>query len=266
MNKIISALSVACILLSCGEQRKKQHPIEATEGVDVVSVKEYPTALNNVFNAHGGMTQWNAMNALSFRMNNNGSIEVHTTDLKNRNEKIDHKDWSIGSNDKELWVLEHTPESYSGNALFYKNLMFYFYAMPFVVGDNGVFYTPLPPTTLDGIAYNAIKMSFDKGVGYSPTDEYIIYSDPESNKMIWLGYTVTGNSGKKSDRWSFIKYVDWQEVNGLLLPKTLRWYEVENQKPTILKGERTFDEAAITATVLDAAFFSTPKKATVLED
>jgi hypothetical protein len=265
MKKIILVLSAVLIFTSCGND-KKQQAIEIALEAEIVPAKEYPTAINNVFKAHGGMAQWNAMNTLSFRMDNKGDIEVHTIALKSRNEKIEHKNWSIGSDGKELWVLENESESYQGNALFYKNLMFYFYAMPFVVGDDGVVYTQMPATELEGIKYNATKISFEDGVGYSSTDEYIIYSDPASNQMTWLAYTVTGNSGKKSDRWSYIKYAEWQEVNGLQLPKKLSWYKVEDKKPTIPKGDRTFDTVTLTEIDIDTSVFTKPRGAKVVED
>jgi hypothetical protein len=46
--------------------------------------------------------------------------------------------------------------------------------------------------------------------------------------MSWLAYTVSYGKDQKSDKFSSIKYSDWEEVNGLLLSKTLDWYVTEN--------------------------------------
>jgi hypothetical protein len=263
MKKTILVLSALFVIASCGNDKKRTS--ETVELLDTTPRKEYTSAINNVFKAHGGIDQWNTMNNLCFTMGNNDDTEVHIIDLKNRNEKIEHKNWSIGSDADKSWVLENEVDAYKGNAIFYKNLMFYFYAMPFVVGDDGVVYTEMPATELDGTMYNATKIGFDDGIGYSSTDEYIIYSDPASNQMTWLGYTVTGNSGKKSDRWSYIKYAEWQEVNGLQLPKKLTWYTVEDNKPIVVKSSRTFDKVTMTKKVLDASVFSRPTAAIIVE-
>ena len=267
MKKTIIALGAFLLLAACGNDKKQEKEILEVEKVEVAkaNTKAYPASMASIFNAHGSIAKWNAMNNLCFTMDNNGSQEVHTIDLKNRNEKIEHKDWSIGSFENKSWVLENEPEAYKGNAIFYKNLMFYFYAMPFVVGDDGVVYTEMPQTELEGVMYNTTKISFEDGIGYSSTDEYIIYSDPATHQMTWLAYTVTGNSGKKSDRWSYIKYAEWQEINGLQLPKKLTWYAVEENRPTTAKADRTFDKVTVTKTELNNSVFQKPAAAVSVE-
>lgn len=258
MKKMILAFCAIAVLSACKNEPKKT--VEETVAIiETIPVKEYPAAIAGIFKAHGSIAKWNSMHNLCFTMDSNGSEEVHTVDLKNRNEKIEHKDWSIGSYADQSWVLENESGAYKGNAIFYKNLMFYFYAMPFVVGDDGVVYTEMEKTELAGVMYNAVKISYNEGVGYSSTDEYIIYSDPATNQMMWLAYTVTGNSGKKSDRWSYIKYAEWQEVNGLQLPKKLTWFTVEENKPVAERSSRIFNKVTITKTVLDDSVFLVPQ-------
>ena len=82
--------------------------------------------------------------------------------------------------------------------------------------------------------------------------------------MAWLGYTVTFRSGEKSDSWSFIKYETWEEVNGLLLPKKLTWYNVKDNKPTDARNERVFDKVTVSNLKLDASVFEKPKGAVVI--
>ena len=224
----------------------------------------YPSEITSVFKAHGGMNVWNKMNNLCFEMEGKSGKEVHTISLKDRQSKIETDDWSIGYDGTDVWLLENEEDTYEGNAHFYHNLMFYFYAMPFVLGDAGINYEIMEPAELDGATYNAIKISYNAGVGDSPEDEYILYSNPETNAMEWLGYTVTYRDNKKSDKWSYIKYDKWEQVNGLSLPKKLTWYNVKEGKPTDERNDLRFNKITVTETQLENSVFAKPEGATVV--
>ncbi len=275
MQKLILILALLLSLSSC-KNDKNTNPENATEdlhlkGLEVDSTqtsatkdaekpKELPAPLRAVFTAHGGLDHWKQMNNLCFEMKGKNGDETHTISLPNRKTKIESKDWSIGYDGKGVWLLKHDL-GYEGNPVFYHNLMFYFYAMPFVIADPGTNYTAVEPTELDGKMYNGLKVSYNKGVGDSPEDEYILYFDPTTNKMAWLAYTVTFNDQKKSDDWHYIKYDKWQEVNGLLLPEKMVWFNVEKGKPKGKMMDIKFDKVTATETMLDASVFSKPAEA-----
>ena len=82
--------------------------------------------------------------------------------------------------------------------------------------------------------------------------------------MTWLGYTVTFRSGEKSEDWHFIKYDKWEEVNGLILPKKLTWYNVKDNKPTDERNDVRFDKVTVSALKLDSDVFAKPDGATVV--
>ncbi|MAP81438.1 MAG: hypothetical protein CL526_10155 [Aequorivita sp.] len=277
MKKLVLLLAVGVSLWACKNEKRSniENPqnefsetdttvvdidtkAEANE-VNTTTSKTFPLELKSVFAAHGGLNTWKKMNNLCFRMKGKNGVEVHTISLPNRKNKIETKDWSIGNDANGVWLLRHDL-AYEGNPVFYHNLMFYFYAMPFVISDPGINYSAVGPTVLDGETYNGFKISYNKGVGDSPEDEYILYFDPTTNKMAWLAYTVTFKEQKKSDDWHFIKYDKWQEVNGLLLPKKLVWYEVEDGKPTDKKMVVKFDNVSITETMLEASVFKKPSE------
>jgi len=77
----------------------------------------------------------------------------------------------------------------NGNPEFYYNVMFYFYAMPFVLADDGIIYGDIAPLEFEGTAYPGISISYKEGVGSSSKDEYFIYYNPETYQMAikWLG-------------------------------------------------------------------------------
>jgi len=139
--------------------------------------------------------------------------------------------------------------------------MFYFYAMPFVLADDGIVYEDVEPLTFEGRAYPGIKISYEKGVGESPEDEYIIYYDAPTGKMTWLGYTVTYFTNEKSKEWHFIRYTDWQDVNGLKLPKRMTWYETENNLPSTKRNDVNFTNVVLTSDSKGASSFVKPENA-----
>ncbi|WP_432410752.1 DUF6503 family protein [Rasiella sp. SM2506] len=266
MKKLILLLVATSALLACKDDKKEEDPLVINDTVEISEIEtpNYPPALAAVFKAHGGWDTWNNMNNLCFEVDSKGGTETHTTDLKNRKTKIEHKDWSIGYDGSEVWLLQNKKNAYQGNARFYHNLMFYFYAMPYILGDEGIVYTNVDPTELDGKLYNGIKVGYENGIGDSPEDEYILYFDPETNQMAWLGYTVTYQSGENSEDWHFIKYDAWEEVNGLILPKKLTWYNVKDNKPTDERNDMLFDKITVSDLTLDSDVFAKPEEATVV--
>ncbi|WP_034258775.1 DUF6503 family protein [Aequorivita capsosiphonis] len=276
MKRLLSICTLLLLLSACKNDKKDNSEnstidprVEALEAdsvkttinenkeVQVKKTKVFPAELQAVFTAHGGLSHWKQMNNLCFEMKGKNGVEIHTVSLLDRKSKIESKDWSIGYDGKKVWLLRHDV-GYKGDPVFYHNLMFYFYAMPFVIADPGTNYTALKPTELDGKMYDAYKISYNDGVGDSSKDEYKLYFDPETNKMAWLAYTVTFKDQKKSTDWHFIKYDKWQDVNGLLLPEKLSWYTVENDKPKKKEMDIKFDNIAATETLLDPSVFVKP--------
>lgn len=277
MKKLFLIAALIVFLTACRDDKKTTGDDPRVEGTELDTTgvealdgdqknaqtqpeKTYPATLQTVFTAHGGLDHWKKMNNLCFEMKGKNGLETHTISLPNRKTKIESKDWSIGYDGKGVWLLKHDL-GYEGNPVFYHNLMFYFYAMPFIISDPGINYEAVAPTELDGKLYNGLKISYDKGVGDSPEDEYILYFEPNTNKMVWLAYTVTFKDQKKSDDWHYIKYDKWQDVNGLLLPEKLTWWNVENGKPKGEKMDIKFDKVTATETILDAEVFAKPEEA-----
>jgi len=191
--------------------------------------------------------------------------EITTTDLKNRKSLIEMPKHKIGYNGETVWLTSKDTTAYKGNPKFYYNLMFYFYAMPFVLADDGITYDEATPLVFEGQTYPGIKIGYEAGVGESPEDEYILYYNPETYKMEWLGYTVTFFSKEKSKEFHFIKYSNWQTVNGLLLPETLTWYKYENNLPTEKGNDLKFTDIQLSKEKMDASIFEVPEDAEIIE-
>ncbi len=275
MKKLILLLAILLSISACKNDKKtnpenlSEDPIMEEMEMDSTETsavnnsekpKEYPSELQAIFTAHGGLDHWKKMNNLCFEMKGKNGNETHTISLPDGKTKIESKDWSIGYDGTDVWLLKHEL-GYEGDPVLYHKLMFNFYAMPFIIADAGTNYTAVGATELDGKMYNGYKVSYNDGVGDSSKDEYRLYFDGKTNKMAWLAYTVTSKEQKKSDDWHFIKYDKWQEVNGLQLPEKITWWNVEKGKPHDEEMDIKFDKIAITETKLDASVFAKPSEA-----
>ncbi|BAO74489.1 hypothetical protein [Winogradskyella sp. PG-2] len=63
--------------------------------------------------------------------------------------------------------------------------------------------------------------------------------------MEWLSYTVTFGKDGKSKNFKYIRYNDWQIINGLVLPKNISWYKYENNVPTELRNTVEFIDVIV---------------------
>lgn len=190
-----------------------------------LAASPFPSELQQVFEKHGGIDRWKAMQTMSYEIEKETGNEKQFISLWDRREKIEASNFSMGYDGSIYWLT--AGEDYKGNPKFYKGLMFYFYAMPFVLADEGIVYAETEPITYEGKSYPGIRISYGAEVGLSPEDEYFIHYDPETFQMAWLGYTVTYSSQVKSDNINWIRYDDWGNHNGLYLPHSLTWFKVD---------------------------------------
>nr|WP_321222756.1 DUF6503 family protein [uncultured Psychroserpens sp.] len=266
--KLASLLfSVLLVFTSCKDAKTPEtvKSIDYSKETLDVTTSTYPENITNIFDAHGGVDSWRKMKTLKFTMPSDKGNEITTTDLHNRNSIIEMQNHTIGYDGEVVWLQNKGKTVYDGNPKFYYNLMFYFYAMPFVLADDGIIYEDVEPLRFEGKVYPGIKIAYESGVGESPEDEYVLYYDPATNEMAWLSYTVTFFSKEKSKKWSYINYSDWQTVNGLKLPKRLTWYNVENNQPTTVRNDKSFTNVVLTEDSKGAASFAMPENAEAIK-
>lgn len=237
MKKTILITLSLIVFVSCKQSTDKN--IYKNEELNVTT-SVYPESISKVFDAHGGIDAWNTMQSHVFEIEKEGQNEKTTTNLKSRKALIDAETFTIGYDGNDVWLKEKDTVTYKGNPKFYYNLMFYFHAMPFIVGDEGINYEEVDALEFKGKQYPGIKISYEAGIGESPDDEYIIYYDAETNKMAWLAYTVTFFSKEKAKKFNLIRYSDWQTVEGLVLPKTMQWYVYKDGLIGEVRNERNF--------------------------
>lgn len=262
----LAVVSLFCIVvLSCKEAPKEiKSEVIAPEMLTEVNDSKYPEALQKVFDAHGGLTAWKSKRMISFEIPKAHKTEKHSIDLYTRDEKIEMPGVTMGSRGSDIWLLDEE-EVYKGDAVFYHNLMFYFYTMPFVLSDEGINYGDAEALKFEGTIYPGIRISYGEGVGLSSKDEYFIHYNSETYQMEWLGYTVTFKSGEQSDDIRWIHYNDWMNVDGLVLPNSLTWHAYEGRTIKEARDPVNFENVILSEKALPADFFTPPEGAKIVK-
>lgn len=210
---------ILAIITSCSTGKKTETDVYVN----------YPENFSNLLKAHGGLDKWNLSNTLEFDLFNpeDSSTEHHLVDLKSRKVLVQGDSFRIGFNGNDVWVAPDKKAFPGKSARFYHNLFFYFFSIPYVLADPGVNYQE-DSVSLNGEKFSCIKATFNAGVGDADKDFYKMVIDPKTNKLTSLLYTVTYYSGETHERYNLLKYMDWQEIDGLQFPGKLVGYKYED--------------------------------------
>ena len=252
-------LVVMTVIMACQGTKTEEKTVEVQTEPSLTD--HHIASIAKVFDAHGGFDQWTSLKQMSYDFNGSHTL----VDLQSRYTRIDSEAQTVGFDGEKVWVMP--PNENADRQRMRYNLMFYFYAFPFVVGDPGVFYEDVEPVTLGDKTYNAVKVSYGDGVGDSPKDNYIILSDQETNQMEWLMYTATFGGGEASDRYSLIKYDGWENRGGVVLPTSLQWYQYQDGMVGDPRGgSRTFENVTVSTEYPAMSNFEMPEGAQVAKD
>jgi hypothetical protein len=251
------------ILLSCKElPNTAKNGNSLPTGAEVRSKSHYPEALLKVFEAHGGLEAWKAYRYMSYEIPKGDKMEKHQIDLYSRMDLVETEAYQMGFDGTHVWIVD--PEQvYQGDPVFYHNLMFYFYAMPFVLADEGIIYFEIEPLNFEGNIYPGIGIRYHSGIGTSPEDEYFLYYDPDSYIMAWLGYTVTYREGRTSDDIHWLRYDDWIPVSDLQLPGSVTWYTIADGMPSAARNTLYFRQPVLGKSPVDSDRFAQPAGAEI---
>lgn len=261
MKNLLLLFTIIAVFGACSNPSQSE---EQTNSSPKIELTNYPTALQKVFEKHGSLASWQKMKSMSYEMvDTTDGNEIQKIDLQNRREYIAAPNFKTGYDGKEFWVKADT--SYKGNPVFYHNLMFYFYAMPFVLADDGIVYGETEPLVFEEKSYPGIRISYNDGVGVSSKDEYFIHYDPATFEMTWLGYTVTYFSKEVSKKVKWIRYDDWKKVEGLLLPNSMTWYKLEEGQPIEPRSTQEFVKVVVSETALGDEIFAPMEGSRIVE-
>lgn len=257
-NYILLFMLFGLLLSSCINQSKPN----TTESISSESSK-IPTEIIEIINAHGGIDAWKKQKSMEFTLLKDEKFENHQVDLLNRKVLIKSPDWNIGFDGKEVWITPDKEAFGKGSARFYHNLYFYFLAMPYMMLDEGINYEIIPKAELNNNTYQAVKITFNAGVGDAPEDIYIGYFNTETKLLEILVYTVTYYSREASTDYNALIYSNWTESNGLKIAQTMTAYKMVDGVFGDFKFKREFSEISLSENGIDNAIFEMPSGAEI---
>ncbi|MEO1053392.1 MAG: hypothetical protein AAFX87_22350 [Bacteroidota bacterium] len=259
---------VVLIMASCagGSGQQEESTQTESEATTVAEEKkpEYPELLQKVFEAHGGLETWQAQGTLEYDLYKNEELtggEHQLIDLTNRKVLLSAEAYKIGFDGEEVWVSPNKA-AFGSSPRFYHNLFFYFFAIPFVFGDEGINYEVIGETTVAGKTYNAIKVSFNAGVGDAPDDYYIGHFNVDTNQLELLLYTVTYRSREKTENYNALVY-EWQEANGLIIPKSITGYKYSEGELGDQRYKGIFENVTFKTEQPDQSVFAIPAESEI---
>ncbi|WP_373511471.1 DUF6503 family protein, partial [Persicitalea sp.] len=181
------------------------------------------TLLNQCLGAHGGIEKWNSYEALRYKLDASGKTSVQTIQLHDRRTHHKATNYEMGYDGTKTWLVGDKKDVPTGNPDFYHNLDFYFFAMPFVIADPGIILSHGGQMEAEGKTFDVLEVRYNDNVGVAPKDVYRLLIDPVTHRMEWLLYTVTFFN-QDSQKMSAKKYLDWKNVQGLLVPTRMENY------------------------------------------
>lgn len=267
MKNLILIFCIAAFTFTSCQQPENKNNKSVEQPADEqnhIYMSEYPELLQKALEAHGGLDKWNSYVTLQYdKVSIDGSVENQLINLNNRKVLINRDSVKIGFNGKEVWVSPNLEAYGQGSARFYHNLHFYFFGIPFLLADPGINYEELGNVSIDSVDYKALKITYNEGVGDSDEDVYIAHFDPDTHQLKLLLYTVTYFGEDGSPRYNALKYDQWQDVDGLLLPKQYIGYVYENGSLGKKRYSATFNNVSLSIESPSDSTFQMPDNAEI---
>ncbi len=206
-------------------------PVEPDNGIGDGAMSIANLHIQNIEKAHK-KSDFFAHKAISFDINisfgGKERLDAKMTMLTNSTKiRIDKKDGSslIYNGEK---VFLSPPEANDKGARFDMFTWSYFFALPYKLNDPGTSLELQEMRVLDTIQHQTAKLTFEKNVGDSPDDWYILYTDPKENILKAAAYIVTfgstGNTEKAESDPHIIQYNDFVDLEGIPFATTWDFY------------------------------------------
>ncbi|MEM6631088.1 MAG: DUF6503 family protein [Bacteroidota bacterium] len=260
----------ATFFFACQQPNTTSNPSveDSSHAVEEQVPPDMPLNLEMALEAHGGLDRWQSYKTLKYDLEvqrgEDAKTEHSVIDLQHRYERILYPTYEIGYDGSEYWYhADSIPEDHP-DPKFYVNLQFYFFALPFVLGDPGINYEDLGQRNFQGKAYNVVKITYQSGVGTASDDQYFLYLDPDSHMLKLLLYSVTYFNAENATKYNAAVYEEWQEVNGLMVPAKMTSHKWDAEKEEIgdVRYIKTFSGVSFSPETSPKEVFAKPEKLT----
>lgn len=129
------------------------------------------------------------------------------------------------SNKTMIWDGQnaYTSDSSYSKARFDLLTWSYFFAAPYKLNDKGTIHTILGQKLLNEESFDALKLTFEDGIGDSPEDWYVVYKDQKSDLLAAMAYIVTSSKSLEEAEKDphAITYEAYVELDGI--PFATQW-------------------------------------------
>ena len=220
---------------------------------------EYPTIIEKMFHAHGGLDVWNEKSGLTYHISRGERKEIHTIDLKSRKVLINGDGYDIGFNGQQAWISPDKSNWPDARPRFYHNLIFYFHSLVFLVADPGIIFEEKGPIEMDGVDMVKVSVTYQNNVGDSPEDEYVLYINASTYQLEYIQYTVTYFTKEQSKQYSGLRYTKWTKVDGLLIPEEFKGYKVDGDQLTEERYTASFTDIHFSLQNPESQIFEIPE-------
>lgn len=193
--------------------------------------------LERCLEAHGTVARWQSLGSVEYDLvweGAKGAKKDHQLfNLKTRNGLITSEKYTLGSSKGEVWIKPGLDALGGTPPRFYMWTPFYFFGMPFVFADPGAKQESLGKKSFQGQEYDATRVTFKSGTGDSPDDYYVAYVEAATGRLKLVEYVVTFPSIRKGKPLEQLEahailFDEWQQADGLLVPKAARFYSWKN--------------------------------------
>lgn len=246
-NKHNVAVILSAVLVSATLAHGQSSPLKAT------------------YEAHGGIAQWRRQRTFTYTLDGfplspqvakpNHSI----VDLNNRNNRIESAGFTVGFNGTDAWSLPG-PKAVGLPPRFFSLGSFYFIGMPFVFADPGTILEDKGEGKFRDKTYRVVQVRYETGVGHTSEDDYIVFIDPETNRLALIHHAVTESPDVERVTWVFD---EWQQVNGLTIPARMTFYGGWNPENPGQGASFKIEKASLTQQAVDPAIYDPPNGAVI---
>lgn len=260
------------ILIGCKQNNnpKDKIPVEPNNGIGDGAVSPAVAFAQNIENNHQ-KESFMKKEAVSFNINLKfggqtrleGKISMLTNSTQVRIDKADGS--TVVYDGSQLYITPDTTNTQG--ARFDIFTWQYFFAMPYKLTDPGTVWSMDGPATFNGQEIETAKLSFEKNIGDSPDDWYLVYENPKTNQLQAAAYIITfgGREKEKAEENPHaIVYDNYKKIEAI--PFATEWtFHNWNQKEGFgdKLGEATISNIQFFKP--DAKYFSKPKNAKLLE-
>lgn len=241
MRKLIFLLSIF-LIVGCEQNNQKRSdkeniPTEPENGIGDAAVSPALAFAQNIEKAHH-KDEFLSHKAISFnialsfggKLRLKGKLSMLTNSSKIRLDKADGS--SLVYDGSQVYLSP--ADSDWNRARFDMFTWQYFFALPFKLTDPGTNWELAGTQKLDSLTYPTGKLTFDKAVGDSPDDWYIIYQDAKSKRLKAATYIVTfGREKEEAEKNPHtIVYEDYSFIEDIPFAQTWKFYNWNEEKGT----------------------------------